>query len=79
MTFAREEEEGGDRIGEGLRADGDVKAFIEDDLRTGAPSPLPWIFGTFLPFSLVGIAAGMGREGQGEKEGRETGRAEECY
>lgn len=44
-----------------FRADGDVEAFIEDDLRTG-----PWIFGTFLPFSLGGIAVGRGREGRGE-------------
>lgn len=47
-----------------FRADGDVEAFIEDDLRTG-----PWIFGTFLPFSLGGIAVGRGREGRGEAGG----------
>lgn len=48
-----------------FRADGDVEAFIEDDLRTG-----PWIFGTFLPFSLGGIAVGRGREGrEGEAGG----------
>lgn len=60
-----------------FRADGDVEAFIEDDLRTG-----PWIFGTFLPFSLGGIAVGRGREGRGEAGrggGRRTGRTGECY
>lgn len=44
-----------------FRADGDVEAFIEDDLRTGS-----CIFGTFLPFSLGGIAVGRGRKGRGE-------------
>lgn len=61
--------------GRRFRADGDVEAFIEDDLRTGS-----WIFGTFLPFSLGGIAVGRGREGREEGSGgRGTGRTGECY
>lgn len=56
---------GGGQSGCGFRADGDVEAFIEDDLRTGALD-----LRAFLPFSLGGIAVGRGREGGGETEGR---------
>lgn len=51
-----------------FRADGDVEAFIEDDLRTG-----PWIFGTFLPFSLAGRAS---RSGGGAKDEEKRGAAD---
>lgn len=59
VMFARE------GIGWVFRADGDVETFIEDDLRTG-------IFGTFLPFSLGGIA-GRERARRTRRNGRERG------
>lgn len=65
---------GGGQSGWGFRADGDVEAFIEDDLRTGALD-LRYLF-TLFPRRHRGRERARRRRGN---EGQGTGRAGECY
>lgn len=70
MTFAREE----GRVGRGFRADGDVEAFIEDDLQTGALD-LRYLF-TLFPRRYRDRERARTRRRSG---GQGTGRVGECY
>lgn len=70
MTFAREE----GRVGGGLGPTGTWKAFIEDDLRTGALD-LRYLF-TLFPRRHRGLERARRRRRNG---GQGTERAGECY
>jgi len=65
---------GGGQGGWGFRADGDVEAFIEDDLRTEALDL--WYLFTLFPRRHRGRERARRRRRSG---GQGTGRAGECY